>query len=117
MPDAAQTPILSSGLRPASADGNTVAREGMTLGPGLLLTVLIALAASALHFIPGIGSFSPMILAIIIGMIFHNLAGPPHRARAGVTFTMRRVLRFAIILLGLQLTAAQIIAVGPGGVT
>jgi uncharacterized integral membrane protein (TIGR00698 family) len=57
-----------------------------------------------------------MILSIIAGMLFHNVVGTPHSAAAGVKFTMRRLLRLAIILLGLQLTAAQIAAVGYSGV-
>ena len=76
--------------------------------PGLLLTGTIAAAAFALREIPGVATFSPMILAIVIGMAFHNLIGTPARAKAGVTFSLRRILRFAIILLGLQLTAQQV---------
>jgi uncharacterized integral membrane protein (TIGR00698 family) len=37
-------------------------------------------------------------------------------ARPGVVFCLRRVLRFAIILLGLQLTAEQVVEVGAGGI-
>jgi uncharacterized integral membrane protein (TIGR00698 family) len=84
--------------------------------PGLILTAAIAAAALALRQIPGVATFSPMIIAILIGMAFHNLLGTPARAKAGVVFSMRRVLRFAIILLGLQLTAAQVAEVGGKGV-
>jgi uncharacterized integral membrane protein (TIGR00698 family) len=37
-------------------------------------------------------------------------------AKPGVVFCLRRVLRFAIILLGLQLTAEQVIEVGADGI-
>lgn len=84
--------------------------------PGLGLTAAIALAATLLHRLPVVSNFSPMILAILIGTVFHNLIGTPAIAKPGVTFSMRRVLRLAIILLGLQLTAAQVAAVGIGGV-
>jgi uncharacterized integral membrane protein (TIGR00698 family) len=83
--------------------------------PGLLLSAAIAGSGFGLRQLPGLGLFSPMILAIVAGMGFHNLIGTPQRARAGVTFSMRRILRFAIILLGLQLTAAQIAEVGVHG--
>ena len=56
-----------------------------------------------------------MILAIIIGIAFHNIVGTPRRAKEGVAFSLRRILRFAIILLGFQLTAQQIVEVGPVG--
>jgi uncharacterized integral membrane protein (TIGR00698 family) len=69
-----------------------------------------------LREIPGVSVFSPMILAIVIGIAFHNLVGTPAMAKAGVVFSLRRVLRLAIILLGLQLTAAQIAEVGATGI-
>ncbi|MGC2082372.1 MAG: YeiH family protein [Bradyrhizobium sp.] len=83
--------------------------------PGLLLSAAIAGAGFSLRQLPGLTLFSPMILAILSGMVFHNVIGTPQRARAGVTFSVRRVLRLAIILLGLQLTATQIAEVGARG--
>ena len=84
--------------------------------PGLLLTGLVTAAAFGLRELPEVSTFSPLILAIVIGMLFHNAIGTPVRAKAGVTFALRRILRFAIILLGLQLTAAQIAEVGATGI-
>jgi uncharacterized integral membrane protein (TIGR00698 family) len=84
--------------------------------PGLLLTALTAGAALLLRRVPGLDLLSPMILSILIGIAFHNLIGTPARARDGVLFALRKVLRLAIILLGLQLTAAQVAEVGARGV-
>lgn len=89
-------------------------RTGMI--PGLALAATVAASAYALRQLPGQASFSPMILAIVIGMAFHNLVGTPAQAKAGVAFAMRRLLRFAIVLLGLQLTVSQVIEVGGRGV-
>lgn len=86
------------------------------LWPGLLLTSVIAGAAFALRDVPGVSTFSPMILAIVIGIAFHNLVGTPAPAKAGVVFSVRKILRFAIILLGLQLTVEQVLAVGASGI-
>jgi uncharacterized integral membrane protein (TIGR00698 family) len=83
--------------------------------PGLFLTAIVAAAAFALRQIPGVGTLSPMILAILLGIGFHNIVGTPSWAKAGVTFSLRRVLRAAIILLGLQLTITQVIEVGGRG--
>jgi len=83
--------------------------------PGLALTGAIAAAAFALHDLPGVATFSPMILAILLGIAFHNLVGTPALATPGVKFSLRRILRLAIILLGLQLTAQQVAAVGASG--
>jgi uncharacterized integral membrane protein (TIGR00698 family) len=83
--------------------------------PGLLLTGGIAAAAFGLRALPGLSLLSPMILSIFIGIAFHNVIRTPAVAKAGVTFSLRRILRLAIILLGLQLTAQQVIAVGGTG--
>jgi uncharacterized integral membrane protein (TIGR00698 family) len=84
--------------------------------PGLVLVGFVTVTAFGLRLMPGAAIFSPMILAILAGILFHNIVGTPHSAKAGVTFAMRRLLRLAIILLGLQLTAAQIAAVGYSGI-
>jgi uncharacterized integral membrane protein (TIGR00698 family) len=86
------------------------------LAPGLALTTLIAALAYAVRRIPGADTFSPMIIAILLGILFHNVVGTPVRAKAGVVFSLRRILRLAIILLGLQLTASQVVAVGGTGI-
>ncbi|MBI1261826.1 MAG: putative sulfate exporter family transporter [Rhizobiales bacterium] len=100
-----ETPI---DLRPAGA-------AFVELLPGLGLVLLIASLATALHALSWLHALSPLILAITLGMIFHNVIGTPAAARAGVKFALRRILRAAIILLGLQLTLTQVASVGWGG--
>ncbi len=87
----------------------------LCVAPGLLITALIATAAFALHDLRLFSGLSPLILAIIIGMAGHNLIGTPVRAKAGIAFSLRRMLRAAIILLGFQLTLAEIREVGLPG--
>jgi uncharacterized integral membrane protein (TIGR00698 family) len=112
---------LPHDIRPAAAVAprprlpQQAAAGTLAVLPGLALTGAIAAAAFALHDLPGIAGFSPMILAILIGIAFHNLVGTPALATPGVKFSLRRILRFAIILLGLQLTAQQVAAVGLTG--
>ena len=84
--------------------------------PGLLLAAVVAISGYLLRSLPGMTTFSPMILAILLGTAFHNLVGTPAIARPGVTFSQRRLLRIAIILLGLQLTISQVIEVGGRGI-
>jgi uncharacterized integral membrane protein (TIGR00698 family) len=106
----------------ASADTNTdhkgagKRQRHRDILPGLFLAGLIAVLAFALRAIPGVDAFSPMIIAIIIGMAFNNVVGMPAKAKPGVTFSLRRLLRLAIILLGLQLTTMQVMEVGASGV-
>src|ERR1700738_3135316 len=91
------------------------ARHALEILPGLLLNSTIAGAAFALRLLPGMATFSPMILSIMIGIVFHNTVGTAAWAKAGVTFSLRRLLRLAIILLGLQLTSSQVIEIGGRG--
>lgn len=90
-------------------------QNATTLLPGLGLTVIIGAVATGLHALPGMGPLSPLILAILLGMIFNNIIGTPAAAKPGVKFALRRILRFAVMLLGLQLTLAQVESVGLGG--
>lgn len=45
-----------------------------------------------------------------------DLCRLPPRCQPGVGFAGRTVLRFAIVLLGFQLSATQILAIGVGGI-
>jgi len=105
---------VSAALMPRPARG--ALESVLTAAPGLALTAAIAAAAFSLRALPGVSALSPMILSIFIGIIFHNVFGTPAAAKAGVAFALRRILRLAIILLGLQLTAQQVIAVGGAGI-
>jgi uncharacterized integral membrane protein (TIGR00698 family) len=91
---------------------------GQLLGimPGLALTSAIAALAVLLRTLPGVAVFSPMIIATLLGMAFHNVVGTPAWAKPGVTFSLKRILRAAIVLLGFQLMLSQVIEVGFLGV-
>jgi uncharacterized integral membrane protein (TIGR00698 family) len=84
--------------------------------PGLLLAAAVSTSGYLLRRFPGMTTFSPLILAILIGTAFHNLIGTPAFAKAGVTFSLRRLLRIGIILLGFQLTIPEVIEVGSRGI-
>lgn len=88
----------------------------LALAPGLALTVAITLVAYALRYIPGVDKFSPMILVILIGAAIHNTVGNIAGTGDGVTFSLKRILRLAIMLIGLQITAQQAAEVGFHGV-
>ncbi|MGE0152236.1 MAG: YeiH family protein [Reyranellaceae bacterium] len=87
----------------------------MALLPGLLLATAIAAAAAALRLLPGLALLSPMILAVVMGIAIRTAFGAPAALHPGLGFAARRVLRLAIVLLGLQLTAAQVMALGVEG--
>ncbi|NBR18519.1 MAG: putative sulfate exporter family transporter, partial [Gammaproteobacteria bacterium] len=85
--------------------------------PGLLLASAIAAAAFGLKALslPGISRISPLMLAILLGMLVRNLLGRPEIARAGIALCLRAPLRTGIVLLGLQVTLAEILGIGFAG--
>ncbi len=101
-----------SAAAPVDRGGAVLARHLIAIVPGLALTAAIAGLAFALRHIPGMAIFSPMILSTLIGIVVGNTLRTPAAAKPGVAFSLRRVLRLGIILLGLQLMASQIVQVG-----
>ncbi len=85
--------------------------------PGIGLAASVAAAAFALKALglPVVANFSPLMLAILIGMTVRNLVGRPEAARAGLAAALRTPLRLGIVLLGLQVTLAEILAIGWAG--
>src|SRR5689334_17365148 len=102
--------------RPVPRSSTSPAVTAASIVPGVLLAAAIAGLAFAVRMLPGLGIFSPMILAILLGMALQNTVGVPIRAQPGVVFSLRRILRLAIVLLGLQLTAEQVVEVGATGI-
>ena len=99
---------------PAFPPSRIAAAAGILL-PGIALAALIALLAAALRQLHGFNLLSPLILALGLGMLIGNLLPLSPRLRPGMTFALRHLLRIGVVLLGLQLTFAQLVAVGPGG--
>lgn len=83
--------------------------------PGIALTAALAGVATGMRHIPGLEHFSPLIIAIFLGALLHNLLGSPAIAIPGIGFTLRTLLRAGVVLLGLQLTVQNLVQVGPAG--
>lgn len=88
-----------------------------SLLPGLLLGALVAAAAFGIRWagVPGLASLSPLMLAILLGMVVRNTVGRPEATRAGLAASLRRPLRTGIVLLGLQVTLSEILGIGVAG--
>ncbi|OBQ58971.1 hypothetical protein A9K72_26895 [Mesorhizobium loti] len=84
--------------------------------PGIVLVAMITAVAFSAHNVSGFALFSPMILAVVAGMVYSNVLGTPVHAKAGIAFSQKRLLRFAIVLFGFQLTLGQVVSIGAGGV-
>ncbi|MDO5731558.1 YeiH family protein [Corynebacterium sphenisci] len=98
---------------PATAGAAARARA---IAPGLLLCLLGAVlawaAARALAAV--VPAASPMLLAIVIGVLAANLRPIPAWADAGLAFSSRTVLRLGVVLLGFSIAIGDVVALGPG---
>jgi uncharacterized membrane protein YadS len=81
-------------------------------GAGLIAASVIAVLAGCLRTIPLLSVISPMMLAMLIGMSLNNVAGPPSWMKDGTLFSQRRLLRIAVVLVGFQLTFAEVVTLG-----
>ncbi|WP_171060834.1 YeiH family protein [Poseidonocella sp. HB161398] len=84
--------------------------------PGLGLAALIAALAIAVQRLSGIGALSPLMVAMVIGMAIRNTTGVHPALAPGIALSLKKILRFAIVLMGFQLTLAQIGEIGLRGV-
>lgn len=78
------------------------------LGPGLVISSIVAIAALFLadHY-----GAPVMLFALLLGMAV-NFLSQEGRCRPGIEFTARQVLRWGVALLGLKITAAQVQSMG-----
>lgn len=87
---------------------------------GIWFVAMFAFAAMYIAQLPVVShlGFSPLTIAIILGMIYGNTLyqNIPSVWMPGIIFSMKQILRFGIILYGFRITFQQIAAVGMNGV-
>lgn len=86
-----------------------------TLAPGLALATGVTALAYLIRGVTGLTLVSPLVLGVFFGMAAHTVVTIPASAKPGLKFAARPILRFAIILLGLQVTFGQVAEVGAAG--
>ncbi|WP_295419952.1 YeiH family protein [Sulfurovum sp.] len=84
--------------------------------------LFVAIFAAAATFIAGLGpvkalGLSPLVIGIVMGIFYANTLHnqTPIEWHGGITFSAKKILRFAIVLYGFRLTFQEIIAVGLDG--
>lgn len=82
---------------------------------GLVLVVVIGAAAFALSKIQGLHLISPMILAVCIGVLYKSFFSVPSSCNKGIAFSLQKLLKIAVVFLGLQLNFTQVFDVGWSG--
>ena len=80
--------------------------------PGAVIAALIGGLAFGLHQLPHMNAVSPAILAAVIGLFLAHSVKMPARFEAGIALSSRSLLRWAVALLGLQVSFGQVLAIG-----
>ena len=79
------------------------------LAPGILVAILIAIAA---QFLSNNYQVPTMLMALLIGMALHFL-GEEGKSVKGLTFSSNTILRVGIVLLGTRISIDLIISLDP----
>ena len=80
--------------------------------PGIAASVVIALLSVWLESLLPIHLIGSAVIAMFIGMTVNRFVGKSKTLASGTKFTSKKILKFAIILLGLSLNITTILEVG-----
>lgn len=80
--------------------------------PGVCMTLVIAFISVIIADILPVHLISASVIALFVGMIVNAIRKPGKTFSAGITFTSKKLLKFAIILLGASLNITTIMHVG-----
>lgn len=91
--------------------------------PGVVLAAVVAWLGTVLAGFLGkqvLGfsqsPISPIMVAILIGLLVANVAPMPALLQPGIRFCVRKVLRLGIVLLGIRLSLVDVLKIGAYGV-
>ncbi|OLS38359.1 hypothetical protein BTR22_06585 [Alkalihalophilus pseudofirmus] len=103
--------------------------KGKSLIPGVLLCLVIMLGGAYLaewlgqyvNRLQGISAtssspISSIFVAIILGLLIRNIIGLQEIFKDGVTFSIKFILKFGIILLGIRLSFIDVVTLGAWGI-
>lgn len=86
---------------------------------GIAFVAIFAAAATMIANIPSVSSMgiSPLVVGIVIGIFYANTLHNqiPNAWESGITFSGKKILRFAIVFYGFRITFGEIINVGIDG--
>ena len=80
--------------------------------PGIILSLLIAYVARFIENILPSHIIGGSVIALFMGMILNNFLNTEGVFKEGITFTSKRLLKFAIILFGASLNISIVLNVG-----
>lgn len=87
-------------------------KNTVKLVPGFLMALAIAAAAKLIEGLLPIHLIGASVIALFIGMIINHFWKPTQLFSSGLSFTSKKILKLAIILLGASLNISIILEVG-----
>ena len=91
----------------------------MKILPGLMLAAVLAVAGNYLADLVGVelmglpkSPISPIMMAIVLGVLLRNTVNLPAAVEPGIKFSLQRILRLGIILLGIRLSLGEVGLIG-----
>ncbi|WP_345433097.1 YeiH family protein [Actinoallomurus vinaceus] len=109
-PDRRAEPVGGATPPHAPAAGPAALRRGRALAPGVAASALAVAAAYAVHRVAG--AVPMLTAALILGVLAANLGLLPAATRPGLRFAATRFMRLGVVLLGLQVSFGDILALG-----
>ncbi len=106
------SPGLGHGSYPKNMAPFIFASGSRRYGSGLLLALAITLSSYLLALLPGLKMLSPLLLALVLGMVAGNLKPLPASCRPGLGLASKTLLRLGVVLLGLRLSLPDIVRLG-----
>ncbi|AQW56021.1 YeiH family protein [Streptomyces violaceusniger] len=111
-PGQASRPAVQRGKQPRRSPMSRGTAAAASVIPGLALVLALAVAGTA------VGKMFPLVggpvAGIVLGVLLAALARPGARLRPGIGFASKQVLQVSVVVLGSQLSLAQIVQVGVG---
>lgn len=83
--------------------------------PGMAIALVLAAAAKGLEALEkaaGLHFIGASVIALFLGMIINHFRKPTAATAPGIKFTSKKILKFAIILLGASLNIRTVLSVG-----
>ena len=85
--------------------------------PGIIISALIALFSMWLESLLPVHVVGSAVIAMFIGMLLNGIVSKKTVFSSGIKFTSKKLLKFAIILLGLSLNITTVLNVGKMSLT
>lgn len=92
-------------------------KQGKKILPGMIFTTILAWVSMQIQQINLVKDFhlSSLIIAIVLGILINNFIKMPSLLNNGISFSSKKILRLAVVLLGFKLSFSEVSQIGIKG--